>query len=205
MKLKEKDEGLNNPNPTQETAPETDAKKEGLKRRICTLSEKMIELLLRQLSHELYNHNLYRTFANYYGINGLAVLEAYYIKRAEEEKLHHDWIINYLNYNDAAVAYPEIPAIKEEWEDPVEPFRMTVDKEIETTNLIKEMVNASLAEKDWFTWCWLMGNSPIEGKLLPEQIEEESISRTALDIAEGEGSWLRKEKSIMNAYTGDDD
>lgn len=48
---------------------------------------------------------------------------------------------------------------------------MTVDKEIETTNLIKEMVNASLKEKDWFTWCWLMGNSPIEGKLLPEQIE----------------------------------
>ena len=35
--------------------------------------------------------------------------------------------------------------------------------------------------------------------------EEESISRTALDIAESEGSWLRKEKSIMNAYTGDDD
>lgn len=203
MKLKEKQEM--DTNPTQEMAPETNAKNEGLKRRICTLSDKMIELLLRQLSHELYNHNLYRSFANYYGINGLAVLESYYIKRAEEEKLHHDWIINYLNYNDAAVIYPEVPAIKEDWEDPVTPFRLTVDKEIETTNLIKEMVNYSLAEKDWFTWCWLMGNSPVEGKLLPEQIEEESISRTALDIAEGEGSWLRKEKSIMNAYTGDDD
>lgn len=35
--------------------------------------------------------------------------------------------------------------------------------------------------------------------------EEESISRTALDIAEGEGSWLRKEKSVMSAYTGDTD
>ena len=35
--------------------------------------------------------------------------------------------------------------------------------------------------------------------------EEESISRTALDIAEGEGSWLRKEKSIYAAYTDDDD
>lgn len=203
MKLKEKQEM--DTNPTQEMAPETNAKNEGLKRRICTLSDKMVELLLRQLSHELYNHNLYRSFANYYGINGLAVLESYYIKRAEEEKLHHDWIINYLNYNDAAVIYPEVPAIKEDWDDPVTPFRLTVDKEIETTNLIKEMVNYSLTEKDWFTWCWLMGNSPVEGKLLPEQIEEESISRTALDIAEGEGSWLRKEKSIMNAYTGDDD
>lgn len=203
MKLKDKQEM--DTNPTQEMAPETNAKNEGLKRRICTLSDKMVELLLRQLSHELYNHNLYRSFANYYGINGLAVLESYYIKRAEEEKLHHDWIINYLNYNDAAVIYPEVPEIKEDWDDPVTPFKLTVDKEIETTNLIKEMVNYSLAEKDWFTFAWLMGNSPVEGKLLPEQVEEESISRTALDIAEGEGSWLRKEKSIMNAYTGDDD
>lgn len=203
MKLKDKQEM--DTNPTQKMAPETNAKNEGLKRRICTLSDKMVELLLRQLSHELYNHNLYRSFANYYGINGLAVLESYYIKRAEEEKLHHDWIINYLNYNDAAVIYPEVPEIKEDWDDPVTPFKLTVDKEIETTNLIKEMVNYSLAEKDWFTFAWLMGNSPVEGKLLPEQVEEESISRTALDIAEGEGSWLRKEKSIMNAYTGDDD
>lgn len=205
MKLKEKNEGLNSPQPTQEMAPETNAKNEGLKRRICTLSDKTIDLLLRQLSHELYNHNLYRSFANYYGINGLAVLEAYYIKRAEEEKLHHDWIINYLNYNDAAIVYPVVPEIKEEWDDPVTPFKMTVDKEIETTNLIKEMVDNSLTEHDWFTFAWLMGNSPVEGKLLPEQVEEESISRTALDIAESEGSWLRKEKSIMAAYTGDVD
>ena len=92
MKLKEKQE-MDSPNPTQEMAPETNAKKEGLRRRICTLSDKMVELLLRQLSHELYNHNLYRSFANYYGINGLAVLESYYIKRAEEEKLKRNSIM----------------------------------------------------------------------------------------------------------------
>lgn len=202
MRLKEQKV---NSNPIQKTAPETNAGDKGLKRRICAISDKMVELLLRQLQHELYNHNLYRSFANFYGINGLTVLEAYYIKRAEEEKLHHDWIIGYLSYNDAAVVYPEIPAIKEEWEDLVEPFRLTVDKEIETTNLIKEMVDASISEKDWFTYTWLFGNSPIAGKLLPEQIEEESVSRTILDIAESDGSWLRKEKSIMNAYTGDVD
>ena len=33
--------------------------------------------------------------------------------------------------------------------------------------------------------------------------EEENISRTVLDIGNSEGSWLRKEKSIMNAYKGD--
>ena len=61
-----------------------------IKRRKCTLSDNMVELLIRQLKHELYNHNLYRTFANFFGTQGLAVLEQYYINRAEEEKLHHD-------------------------------------------------------------------------------------------------------------------
>lgn len=176
-----------------------------VKRRICTLSDKMVELLVRQLQHELYNHNLYRTFANFYGTQGLAVLEQYYIKRAEEEKLHHDWIYGYLNENDAVFIYPEIPAIIEKWEDNVKPFSLTVDKEIETTGLIYDMVNQALSDNDWNTFNWLNGDDDKIGRLVQEQREEESISRTALDIAESDGSWLRKEKSIMNAYEGDTD
>ncbi len=45
----------------------------------------------------------------------------------------------------------------------------------------------------------------IKSLTITKNWEEESISRTALDIAESEGSWLRKEKSIMNAYKGDTD
>ena len=174
-----------------------------MKRRICTLSDKMVELLVRQLQHELYNHNLYRTFANFYGTQGLAVLEQYYIDRAEEEKLHHDWIYGYLNENDAIFIYPEIPGIVEKWDDNIKPFALTVDKEIETTGLIYDMVNQSLIEQDWATYHWLMDDNKETGMLVKEQIEEEAISRTALDIAESEGSWLRKEKSIMNAYHED--
>lgn len=171
----------------------------------CALSDKIVELLVKQLGHELYNHNLYRSFANYFGVNGLIILEQYYIKRAEEEKKHHDWIIDYLSFNDAAVIYPEIPAIKEEWDDFVTPFELTVEKEIETTDLIDEIINTTMEEKDWGTFGWLMGNGPVEGRLRPEQGEEMSISRTALDIANQEGSWLRKEKSIMDAYEKDYD
>ncbi len=174
-----------------------------IKRRKCTLSDNMVELLIRQLKHELYNHNLYRTFANFFGTQGLAVLEQYYIDRAEEEKLHHDWIYNYLNTCDAVFIYPEIPAIIEEFSDNVDPFSLTVDKEIETTGLIYDMVNQSLIEQDWATYHWLMDDNKETGMLVKEQIEEEAISRTALDIAESEGSWLRKEKSIMNAYHED--
>lgn len=176
-----------------------------VKRRKCTLSIKIQELLLRQLKHEMYNHNLYMSFSNFFGVQGLAVLEQYYKERADEEYLHHSWIRMYLNENDAAYIYPDIPPISEKYEDNVTPFKLTVDKEIETTQLIYEIVEQALDEGDWATFNWLNGNDPATGRLVQEQVEEESISRTALDIASEEGSWLRKEKSIMNAYKGDVD
>jgi ferritin len=176
-----------------------------IKRRQRPLSEDIQKLLLRQLKHELYNHNLYMSFSNFYGVQGLAILEEYYKQRADEEYLHHSWIRKYMNENDVAYIYPDIPAISETFEDNVTPFKLTVDKEIETTQLIYEMVDAAWEEGDWATFNWLNGNDPVNGRLVQEQVEEESISRTALDIAMEEGSWLRKEKSIMNAYKGDVD
>lgn len=187
------------------TEAQESTEKLDIKRRKCTLSENIQKLLLRQLKHELYNHNLYMSFSNFYGVQGLAVLEQYYKERADEEYHHHSWIRTYMNENDAAYIYPDIPAISETFEDNVTPFKLTVDKEIQTTQLIYEIVNAALEEGDWATFNWLNGDNDETGRLVQEQVEEESISRTALDIAMEEGSWLRKEKSIMNAYKGDVD
>jgi len=175
------------------------------RRHICTLSSKMIDLLVRQLQHELYNHNLYRSFANFFGRQGLQILEQYYIERAEEEKHHHNWIYQYLSDCDAPLVYPDVPCIKEKWEDNVEPFELTVNAEIETTALIHEMVEYAMETKDWATFNWLNGDDDETGRLVAEQIEEEAISRTALDIACTDATWLRKEKSIMNAYKEDYD
>jgi len=169
----------------------------------CTLSQDMINLLIRQLWHELYNHNLYRSFANFFGVRGLVVLEQYYMERAKEEKHHHDWISNYLADCDAEFIYPEVPAVKEKWENNIEPFKLTVKAEIETTTLIHEMVSKAMEECDWATFAWLNGNDDEKGRLVIEQIEEESISRTVLDIASEDAPWLIKEKAIMAAYTGD--
>lgn len=174
-------------------------------RRKCTLSEKMIQLLIRQLQHELYNHNLYRTFANWYGIQGLTLLEEYYKLRANEEKEHHDWITDYLNDCDAEYIYPEIPKITESFDDLITPFALTVDQEIETTNLIYDIIDLALEEKDWMTWGWIMNSDPNKAMLLLEQIEEETLSRTVLDIAQQENtSWLQKEISILKFYNKDE-
>lgn len=188
----------------KETAKDPTGPKD-ISRRECTLSKEIQELLLRQLKHELQNHNIYMNFANYFGVRGFVVLEEYFKLRADEEYLHHSWIRKYLNENDAEYIYPTIDQFDKKIVDMVDPFKMTVDLEIETTQMIYEIVDQAATECDWATFNWLNGHDPVTGMLVNEQVEEESISRTALDIAESEGSWLRKEKSIMNAYKGDTD
>lgn len=176
-----------------------------LSRRKCTLSKEIQQLLLRQLKHELQNHNIYMNFANYFGVRGLVVLEEYFKQRADEEYLHHSWVRKYLNENDAEYIYPTIEQFDKEITDMITPFKLTVDLEIQTTQMIYEIVDQAANEGDWATFNWLNGHDKETGMLVNEQVEEESISRTVLDIAESEGSWLRKEKSIMNAYKGDVD
>lgn len=171
-------------------------------RRVCTLSSTMIKMLVTQLAAELSNKHLYMTFANYFGTNGLPKLEEYFIKRAEEEELHHRWIYWYLGYNDAEFQYPAIEPINIIITDHELPFTATVDKEIETTMRINEIVEQAVKEKDWATFNWLNGNSKQEGMLVKEQIEEESVSRTIADMAQEKESWLIKQDSILSFYLG---
>ena len=78
---------------------------------------------------------------------------------------------------------------------------MTVDIEIETTDLIDKIMNAAIELKDYRTIAWLNGGGPIEGKLIPEQAEEMSISRTIRDMAEEENtSWQDKQRTILDFY-----
>lgn len=171
-------------------------------RRVCPLSKEIIDMLVTQLGAELSNHNLYKTFANYFGTNGLPKLEEYFLKRAEEEYLHHNWIYWYLSYNDASFTYPKVDAIDIDIPNHVFPFTATVDKEIETTMHINEIVDQAAKEKDWATFNWLNGSSKEEGQLVKEQIEEESISRTIADLAQEDNDWLIKQDSILSFYLG---
>lgn len=166
-------------------------------------TKEMTDLLVNQLQDELYNHNLYKTMAAWFGNEGLPVLEEYYNRRAKEELLHHDWIYWYLTYRGIKFHYPEIPEIKEEWDDRVTPFKLTVEKERETTLEILNMCDQAMEDGDWITLQWLQGSDDKHGKLVAEQAEEENISELAYQIAQGDENWYTKSKAIMNAYTGD--
>ncbi|KZX17229.1 ferritin [Methanobrevibacter filiformis] len=170
------------------------SKKTYEERRVSSISPKTAELLIAQIGHELYNHNLYKTFANYFAVKGLHKLEEYYTLRAGEELEHHTWIVDRLNYADVSYKYPAIPEVDAEIKDEEDTFLQTLDKEIETTELIYNIVNTAKEEKDWETVYWL------QETLVNEQTEEEHISRKFLKTAKQDTDWIAKEEYILDSY-----
>lgn len=164
------------------------------------ISDRMVEMLNNQLQDELVNHNLYRSFSLYYRSKGLFKLEKYFMLRAEEEMLHHNWIYGYLAYCGIPLQYPEIPAINIDVANELDPFKLTQEKEIETTGTINEIAKQCLAEGDFGTLCWLNGEGAVDGELIPEQTEEMSISNDVYRIACQQGDWLSKEDKILEYY-----
>lgn len=172
-------------------------------RRKSSLSAELRDLFVLQLQHELKNFTLYNSFAVYYNCKGLEKLGKYYKGRADEEMHHHEWIMKYLSECDADFEYPAIPLNEmPKIEDDVTPFELTVDREIETTEMIKNIADIAFREKDWLTLSFLMG-AINDARLLPEQIEEESLSRTALDIMRTDDHILKKADQIYDLYFSD--
>lgn len=164
-------------------------------RKLSLISQNVAELLVKQLAHELKNYNLYKSYANYFNIEGVNDLGDYYNKRASEELLHHQWIIDYLTDADIEFMYPAVEQNTEKYEDYVTPFKQTIDREIQTTELIYAIYEAAVTNKDYMTCSWL------SEKLIKEQIEEENTSRAALDIMEQESDIYLRADQIKDLLT----
>lgn len=153
-------------------------------------------LLIEQLSAELYNKLLYEHFANYFALEGYGDLERYYRHRANEEETHYQWIKKFLSDNDCEYDHPGVNDVEETIDNIVTPFELTVDVENETTELIYKIVEKTQEVKDFITYQWLMSDNESTGCLVKEQAEEMSVSRQALTLAQSEDSWILKAKAI---------
>ena len=145
-------------------------------KRICRVSDKMGEVLITQMGNELYNHFLYLAMANFFALEGVVDLETYYRKRSHEEHNHFMWIYDYLCECDYDIKIPTVEKITEEIDDYIDIFKETVNAEVKTSDDIDAIYDLAVEEKDHHTRQWL------DQKLIPEQHEEETTSRTDLDI-----------------------
>jgi len=161
-------------------------------RKLCQISPELGELLVKQVAHELKNYNLYRSYANYFSVEGILDLEDYYLKRAHEESNHHDWIVTYLSEADYKFMYPAVEFNEEKFDNYVTPFIQTIDRELMTTNMIYAIYELAESQKDYMTMSWLLE------KLIKEQIEEEATSRMARTIIEETSDIFIRAKRILD-------
>lgn len=162
----------------------------------CTIHPELQKMLVEQMAHELRNHNLYRSFANYYSNKGLNKLCKYYSYRAAEEYNHYMWCVDFANLVDIKYTTPAIDPIDENWDNCIKPFELTVDVEIETTESIYDMADKAKEVGDEIFLQWLFK----PGMLVEEQAEELSLSRKALSIMNTDDSILAKQDAIKNLY-----
>lgn len=161
-------------------------------RKLSLISPTVGELLVKQVAHELKNRNLYLSYANYFSVEGITDLDKYYRKRAEEENLHHQWIMDYLSEGDYKFTYPTVEKNTEVFEDYITPFKQTIDRELLTTEMIYAIYDAGTAERDYMLCSWLYD------KLIKEQIEEENISRMARTIMEETSDIYLKADKVLD-------
>lgn len=160
-------------------------------RKLTLLSKEITDLLIRQLAHELKNYSLYRSFANYFSVEAITDLEEFYLKRATEEYNHHEWIFTYLSEADCKFTYPATAVNTEVFTSYVDPFKQSIDREILTTQMIYEIMDQAISEKDYMTCSWLYD------KLIKEQIEEENLVRMACKIMEEDADIYVKAEKIL--------
>lgn len=161
-------------------------------RKLCLISDSIGQLMVKQIAHELKNRNLYLSFANFFSVEGIVDLEEYYRKRAEEENNHHQWLMDFLSNGDYKFMYPAVEMNTEKVTEYLDPFQQTIDREIQTTQMIYVIYEQALSEKDFMTASWLYE------RLIKEQIEEENVSRQAQTIMEETSDIYLKAERILD-------
>lgn len=136
------------------------------------LDKKIIDLINHQVNKELYSAYLYLSMANYYAEKNLNGFAHWFNLQAKEEYEHAEKFMDYLHDNGSEVVLDNIPAPKNEYDDPVEPLRVTVKHEEYVTSLINEIVKVAHELVDYRTINFLSW-------FINEQAEEE---KTANDL-----------------------
>jgi ferritin len=136
------------------------------------LSPTLAAALNKQMTNEAHNAQIYLAYASWASDKGYGGIANFLFRHANEERNHMMKFLEYILKRGAKVV---VTAIPEPGADPVsinDCFEKVFKYEVENTTSIYDIVNISMAEKDWATWNFLQW-------FVKEQTEEETL---ALDL-----------------------
>ncbi|MCA9784428.1 MAG: non-heme ferritin [Calditrichaeota bacterium] len=138
------------------------------------LSEKLGQMLNQQINMEFYSSNLYLQMSAWCQSKGLEGCAAFLRRHAGEEMMHMQKMFDFVNESGRMALVGAIEAPTATFESPAALFQAAFEHEQQVTASIGQLVEASMAERDFSTLNFLQW-------FVSEQHEEEALYRNILD------------------------
>jgi len=146
------------------------------------LSKTLAKALNDQMTNEAHNAQIYLAYGSWANEKGYDGISNFLFRHSNEERNHMMKILEYILKRGGKVV---VTAIPDPGPDPVsvnDCFEKIFKSEVDNTTSIYNVVNMSLAEKDWATWNFMQW-------FVKEQTEEETLAMDLLSkikVAGGE-------------------
>ena len=146
------------------------------------LSKTLAKALNDQMTNEAHNAQIYLAYAAWASEKGYEGIANFLFRHANEERNHMMKILEYILKRGGKVVVTAIPDPGADPKSVNDCFEKIFNSEVENTTSIYNIVNMSMAEKDWATWNFMQW-------FVKEQTEEETLAMDLLSkikIAGGE-------------------
>ncbi|OBV29713.1 ferritin [Helicobacter sp. CLO-3] len=138
------------------------------------LSKEVIKKLNSQVVEEMYASNLYLSMSSWCYTHRFDGAGAFLFDHASQESDHAKKLITYLNETDSALTITQIDKPEADFKSLLDVFERTYKHELSITKSINELVEFTLAHKDYSTFNFLQW-------YVAEQHEEEALFRGIVD------------------------
>lgn len=142
-----------------------------------------VKLLRDQIGHEFDAHQQYVAIAVWFDSQDLPQLARHYYRQAIEERNHALMIVQYLLDRDLPVEIPAGSAVRNGFENVLEPISLALAQEKQVTAQIEAIFRAARDEGDALGEQFLLW-------FLKEQVEEVASASTLRTVAERAGDNL---------------
>jgi len=157
----------------------------------------MADQMNAQIGHEFAASLQYVNVAGYFDNVGLPVLAQFFLKQADEERMHAMKFVRYIMDAGGHLAIPAVPASRHEFTSAEEAVATALEWEYTVTKQISALLDRASVEKDYVAHDFLEW-------FAREQLEEVSTMDTLLKMVQrvGESGLIDVENAIAAGRVG---
>ncbi|HOV15846.1 MAG TPA: ferritin [Spirochaetota bacterium] len=141
------------------------------------ISNKMADVISKQINKEFYSGYLYLSMAAYFESNNLSGFAHWMKIQAKEEQEHGLKFYEYVLERGGNIELFSIEKPKSDWKSPLDVFKFTYEHEQMVTEMIYNLMDFARAEKD-------LATEELLYWFIKEQVEEESNASKILERLE---------------------